>query len=169
MDFAKPSNEEEWANRAKNFFDNCQWDLAKKAYEKAGRQQAASVADSYLKREWARRVPSEGRGKERGMAFKRAARAFKSCAQNAGDESTKTKYLKLSAGCWEEGNLIADAAEAYREGNFLSDAARLYRKLQNFQEIYNIITKSDKDLAATVPEAIRDATCLYLISKKFYA
>ena len=170
MDFAKPSNEEGWANQAKKFFDDCHWEPAKNAYERAGKHQAASVADAYLKRERARQIPSEGRGKERVTACTCAANAFELCAQNAADESTNKKYLKLSANCLEEGNNIQvrRAADLYRDINCVSDAARLYRKLQKFDEIYDIITKSDKTLTATIPDPIKNATRLYFISKKSY-
>lgn len=167
-DFARPSNEEEWTIRGKVFFENHRWELAKQCYEKAGKKQAASVADAYLQRERARRIPSEGRGKARDLAFKSAAKAFETCSQNVNDDLTKNKYLKLSAGCLEEGGddaLHARAAEVYRQGNWRSDALRLYRKLGKFDEIYEIITQSD---AATIDQSIRDVTRLFFVSKKEY-
>ena len=167
-DFARPSDEERWANRGKRFFDDCQWEHAKQCYKRAGKKQAESVADAYLQRERARRIPSEGKGKARKSAFMSAAKAFESCSQNANDPLATSKYLKLFAGCLEEGNETRRAAEVYRQGNWVSDAARLYRKLGLFDEIFDIITQSDASLVATIPESIRDVTRLHFVSKEAY-
>lgn len=97
-----------------------------------------------------------------------AASAFESCAKNANDVSAKNKYLKLYAGCLEEGDDFKRAAEVYRQGNWVSDSSRLYRKLGMFDEIYDIIIKSDASLVSTITESIRDVTRLHFISKKAY-
>lgn len=170
-DFARASNEEQWANRAKLFFDNGQWEHAKNCYERAGKKQAASVADAYLQRERARRIPSEGKGKVRKVAFLDAAKAFGSCAQNANDVLAKNKYLRLYAGCLEEegeNSQLERAAEVYQQGNWVSDASRLYRELGMFNKIFDIITQSEASLVATIPESIHDVTRLHFVSKNDY-
>jgi hypothetical protein len=164
-DFAKPTNEEEWANRAKLFFDNQQWLLAKECYELAGKNQSAAVADAYHRRKLARSFPTGHAA--RGRAFMSAARAFFSCGRNTSSVIDKNKYLKLSAGCHEDGGNLPRAAEIYRQGNWFAEAATLYHKLGMFDDIHELIRQAGSDSAAlrVIPRSILDVTRLYFVSQ----
>jgi hypothetical protein len=165
-DFAKPTNQDEWVKRAKLFFDNGQWLLAKQCYETGGKNKSAAVAEGYYQREEARRIPT-GKQKARKLAFGSAAETFSFCADNTNIVDDKNKYLKLSAECYEEGGDNSCAAKTYRKGNWFAQATSLYRKLGQFEDIYDIITQPGIPREA-VPESIRDVTRLYFVSKGKY-
>lgn len=165
-DFAKPTDEHEWEKRAKLFFDNGHWFLAKTCYENAGKNKFAAVAGAYLQREEARRI-STRKEKAREVAFITAAKAFSSCADHTHIITDKNKYLKLSAECYEEGGKTLLAAETYRKGNWLAESTSLYRKLGKFGDIYKIITQPGISPGA-IPESIRDVTRLYFVSNGQY-
>lgn len=164
-DFAKPTNEEEWANRAKLFFDNQQWLLAKECYELAGKNQSAAVADAYHRRKEARRFQTGHVA--RGRAFTSAARAFLSCGRKTSNVIDKNKYLKLSAECHEEGGNLLEAAKTYRKGDWFAEAATLYHELEMFDDIHELIRQAGSDSVAlrVIPRSILDVTRLYFVSQ----
>ncbi|KAF9523644.1 hypothetical protein CPB83DRAFT_681179 [Crepidotus variabilis] len=166
-DFAKPSEDKnDWADRAKMFFDNNQWLLAKQCYQRAGRTHAAAVANSYYLQETARQTPIEGSGAKRKSAFTSAAEAFASCADKTHEREMKSRYLKRSGDCYEEGHLYLPAAYAYRQGGFLNQTTICFKKAGSFDNVHSIIIHSSDQLSKETLRSVQDVTRLHYVAKQ---
>lgn len=167
-DFAKPSGEEEWADRAQLFFENQKWLLAFQCYEKVGNKQAAAVAHAHHQREQARRMPTRSKEGARASAFTSAAEAFVSCAKNTSNITDKMAYFKLGAECYGASGKHPLAAKVYLQGGRVVEAATIFYELGKFDEVHALLTQSELDMASTIPGSILDGTRLHYISKKEY-
>jgi len=167
IDFAKPSDEKEWAVRAQLFFENQKWHLASQCYEKVGNKQAAAVANAYHQREQARRMPTRSKELARANAFTSAAKAFVSCAETTNRTIDKKSYFKLGAECYQDGGKQSFAAKIYREGGWAVEAVTLFDELGRFEDIHAMLTQSELDMVS-IPDSILDRTRLHYISKKKY-
>jgi hypothetical protein len=160
---------EDWEKRAKDFFSLKQYALAKDSFIRANNVRLAAVANAYVLRDIAQKIPNHlGISKKRLAAFKWAAQAFLVCALDALEGgSVKNKlYYQLAAQCFEEAGNVIQAAENYRIAENFTKALLLFRKSGKFDDAYDIITNQSDKVAPQVLETVKDVTRLFYLTEK---
>ncbi|PPQ78819.1 hypothetical protein CVT25_010688 [Psilocybe cyanescens] len=163
-DFAVPSSKDEWAKRALELSHNQKHALARDSYEKAEKPQEAALENARYLQQLAVRTPFDLRNGKREAAFKTAAEAFLSCAENATKLYTKRSYYRSSAECFEQAGDNLSAARVYQSAEDFTKASRLFRKIGRFDDVHSIIVSHGGEIEDV--ESIRDVVRLYYINKK---
>jgi tetratricopeptide (TPR) repeat protein len=169
-DFAATSSKDDWGKRAKDMFRSKKYDQAKDSYMRADNYRMADVANAYVLRDIAEKMPNHlGTTKTRPAAFESAAQAFLACARYAqsGDDMYKDCH-RLAAKYFEEAGNIIKAAENYRIAEKFTEAALLFRKSGKFDDVHDIFTNhSDNlDVASEDLKSVKDVTRLYFLREK---
>jgi hypothetical protein len=128
--FASASNKSLWEKKAKQYFSQRYWRLARQAYENAGLLREASIATAYYLREHAMRFPRDDDETRaaRSKAYMEAAHAFSQVAPTATNADDSRSYYRITAECFMEVPDETNAATAFEQGRLFSQAMELYHR-----------------------------------------
>ncbi|KAF7986147.1 hypothetical protein HWV62_38516 [Athelia sp. TMB] len=158
---ATRSTKEAWSKKGRSFFINKRYLYAMEAYQKAGEDHNALIANAYYLRDEAQRTPikSGPRGDAASKsAFLNAANAFLACAAQA--PAATIKYFKSAADCFVKSGDDSRAADTYLKAGEYEVAAKLYRNVGRFEDAVNTIQQHPQRINAAVADSIMDVTRL---------
>ncbi|PPQ98969.1 hypothetical protein CVT24_003465 [Panaeolus cyanescens] len=170
--FAVQSSAEDWNHRAKEFFDQEKYALARDSYLRGKNERNAAVANAFYERDRAQRTPIESgrnKGSQRAANFTRAAEAFARCAEEADGVSAGKKYRLFAGECFEEAKLLQRAVEQFRLAEEFTRAAILLRKLGSFDEVKDLLITHEDRIETHTFEILKDVVRLYYVSSRQYS
>ncbi|KAJ7671910.1 hypothetical protein B0H17DRAFT_1141332 [Mycena rosella] len=164
--FAMSSTPAEWQERGRQLFENKRLSQARLCYERAYMPHEAAIAKAYHLRERASEMPNTLRrdAVTRKAAFLEVATAFVECAKNdtgAGAEA----YFRTAGECFEQGDDLTHAIDAYSEARYFSRVAELYRTLGKFDEAVATIRNHSQEIDSWIAEKIISVARLFYFKK----
>ncbi|RDB28998.1 TPR and ankyrin repeat-containing protein 1 [Hypsizygus marmoreus] len=167
---AVSSSPEEWATKGKELFERKRFLQAKHCYERASMPREMAISHAYFLREQARKEPSgESRRlkEQRHGAFRKAAEAFYSCAQETSKH--RAVYFRRAGECFESCAEDLCAANAYLEARDFDIAAKLFRKLGLFDEAIAVIAENKEHMQREVVESITHVARLHYFKREDFS
>ncbi|RDX51441.1 hypothetical protein OH76DRAFT_1481370 [Lentinus brumalis] len=161
---AKSSSNEERARAARNLLRRRQYSEAMHGFERAGLQHEQRVALAYLLRNQARATPVNPQvGISQAAAFVKAAKAFKTAAQEAEDDREQRTYYRIAAECYTRGGDDRRAGAAYRAAKEYTLATQHFRKAGCFDEAVEVVRSHRDEVLPAVREHILDVSKLQYV------
>jgi hypothetical protein len=158
------STSEQWAAKARQMFDQKNYEGAAHAYTRAGRKRERAVALAYHQQQL-----SETSTEPKPVVasrFKCAALAFVDCAQDALTETRRLEYYRLAGHCFNHAGLHRDAAEAYVGAQAWSSAARQYLSAAMVERALQLVDEHLGAMDESLVRTIRDTARVDLLKKK---
>ncbi|KIY69309.1 hypothetical protein CYLTODRAFT_489012 [Cylindrobasidium torrendii FP15055 ss-10] len=143
---ASKSTPEEWAARARQFFQEEHYTQARTAFRNAGQFKQANVAEAYALRAAARLIPETMKEKRR-EALVAAGNALLRCAKEEAEGSaTYNQYLTRSADLFVEAHEMEKAAEVLQLMRDFTKAGAYYRDLQLYDEAIEVVKVAGENI-----------------------
>lgn len=162
--FAKRSTPEEWAGRARQYFDFQQYDLAETAYRHAQMQREEGISSAYALQAGA---GSTVEGKHRTHAFTLAGDAFsKVAADPKNSEKERTTFYAQSGHCYSQADKHSKAAASFAEASLWTHAVVHYQKARMLDEAVSIVMAHQDEIERPIVDKVTNTARYTYLSQE---